>query len=74
MNQNATILLSQKAIVAQRARVKNPVKDAEVSKATVKRATKMCPLLQNVLNSDVTRFTTHTQTCLATNKACYNLR
>ena len=63
------------AIVAQCARVKNPVKkDAEVSKATVKRATKMCPLLPNVLKSDVTRFTTHTQTRLATNKACCNLR
>ena len=27
-------------------------------------------LLRNVLKSDVTRFTTHVQTCLATNKGC----
>ena len=34
----------------------------------------MCQLLQNVLKSDVTRFTTQVQTCLAKNKACCNLR
>ena len=38
-----------------------------------KRATKtwnlLCKLLLNELNSDVTRFTTHVQTCFATNKS-----
>ena len=43
-----------------------------VSSATVKRASKsatfFATLLQNELNSDVARFTTHIQTCLETNK------
>ena len=43
-----------------------------VDKATVKLATKTCNLfrkfLQNKLKSDVARFSTHVQTCRATNQ------
>ena len=45
---------------------------SERSKDTVKRAKKRATcfvtLLQNELKSDVARFTTHVQTCLATNQ------
>ena len=46
-------------------------RESEVDRLMNKRATKTCnwllTLLQNELNSDVARFSTHVQTCLATN-------
>ena len=48
---------------------------SERSKDTVKRAKKratcLVTLLQNELKSDVARFTTHVQTCLATNQVSF---
>ena len=35
---------------------------------SMKRETRLATLLQKELNSDVTRFTTHVQNCLATNQ------
>ena len=48
------------------------VKDLSYSKTGNKKlATCFATLLQNELNSDVTRFTTHIQTDLATNKVAW---
>ena len=41
-----------------------------VKQATKKRATCFATLLENLLYSDVARFTTHVQTCFAATKGC----
>ena len=45
-----------------------------VKRRQQKRATCFAALPQNELKRDVARFTTHVQTCLATNKGFYKLR
>ena len=55
--------------------IKKRAMASERSKDTVKRAKKRATcfvtLLQNELKSDVARFTTHVQTCLATNQVSF---